>query len=110
MAEVGVDLAGGRPTQLTDQLQQTARLVVTVGGDADVPEVPGPNYETWDIDEPSRRGIDGLDRMRLVRDHIDHPIHALAYQLFPDITDTDPPQLKLPGRVAHENRLVGDAE
>jgi hypothetical protein len=27
-------------------------------------------FECWDTDEPSERGIDGIERMRLVRDDI----------------------------------------
>ena len=63
-----------------------------------------------DVDLTGERPTQLTDRMRLVRDHIDRYVHALADQLFPDITDTDPPQLKVPGRVADENRLDGDAE
>jgi arsenate-mycothiol transferase len=30
----------------------------------------GTRFENWDTDEPSERGIDGIERMRLVRDDI----------------------------------------
>ena len=30
--------------------------------------MPGTRFEYWDTDEPSERGIDGIERMRLVRD------------------------------------------
>jgi arsenate-mycothiol transferase len=32
--------------------------------------VTGTRFENWDTDEPSERGIDGIERMRLVRDDI----------------------------------------
>ena len=32
--------------------------------------MPGTRFEYWDTDEPSERGIDGIERMRLVRDDI----------------------------------------
>ena len=32
--------------------------------------LPGTRFENWDTDEPSERGIDGIERMRLVRDDI----------------------------------------
>jgi len=86
LAEVGVDIADQHTRQLTDQLQDAANLVITVGGDAQVPHRPGTRYQLWDIDEPSRRGIDGLDRMRLVRDDIDRHVRALAAQLTHDHT------------------------
>ena len=33
--------------------------------------------ETWVTDEPSERGIEGIDRMRFVRDDIDARVRAL---------------------------------
>lgn len=45
-------------------------VVVTLGREAKPPVVAGPRYENWDTDEPSERGIDGIERMRLVRDDI----------------------------------------
>ena len=50
---VGVDVSDRQPRQLTPELQQTADVVVTVG-EAEVDPLPGPAYETWEIDE--RRG------------------------------------------------------
>ncbi len=35
----------------------------------------------WDTDEPSERGIDGIERMRLVRDDIAARVQALAGEL-----------------------------
>lgn len=35
----------------------------------------------WDTDEPSRRGIDGVDRMRLIRDDIADRVRELADEL-----------------------------
>ena len=37
--------------------------------------------QNWDTDEPSERGIDGIERMRLVRDDINTRVEALARQL-----------------------------
>ena len=36
-------------------------------------EVGSTPVENWDTDEPSARGIEGLERMRLVRDDIAEP-------------------------------------
>ena len=44
--------------------------MVTLGREAHVEPVPGTRFENWDTDEPSERGIDGIERMRLVRDDI----------------------------------------
>jgi arsenate-mycothiol transferase len=44
--------------------------VVTLGREAQVDPIAGTSFENWDTDEPSERGIDGIERMRLVRDDI----------------------------------------
>ena len=80
LVEVGVDISDQQPRQLTPELQQSADVVVTVG-EANVDPLPGPTYETWQIDEPSLRGIDGPERMRLVRDDIDRHVENLHQRL-----------------------------
>jgi len=52
--------------------------VVTLGRDAKVDPVPGPRFQNWDTDEPTDRGIDGIERMRLVRDDIAARVDQLA--------------------------------
>ena len=58
-----------------------ADLVVVLGREAAVESVAGTPVETWEIDEPSRRGIEGMERMRLVRDDIAARIDALLPRL-----------------------------
>ncbi len=70
LAETGADISDQHTRQLTPELQQQADWVITLGAEAQVDPVPGPRYETWETDEPSLRGIDGIERMRLVRDDI----------------------------------------
>jgi arsenate-mycothiol transferase len=70
LSEVGVDISRNVPRQITVEDQERADLVVILGPEAQVDEVEGTLYERWDTDEPSERGIDGIDRMRLVRDDI----------------------------------------
>ena len=70
LAEVGVDITGNTPTLIDPQLVRDVDLVVTLGREAHVDPVPGTRFENWDTDEPSERGIDGIERMRLVRDDI----------------------------------------
>ena len=81
LAEVGVDISGEAPKPVTEQLVRDADLVVTLGREAEVDEVPGTAFENWDTDEPSERGIDGIDRMRLVRDDIDRRVDELYRRL-----------------------------
>ncbi len=80
LAEVGVDVADQRPQQLTPELQRAADVVVTVG-EAEVEPLPGARYETWSVDEPSLRGVDGIERMRLVRDDIARQVEDLHRRL-----------------------------
>ena len=70
LAEVGVDITGNTPTLIDPQLVRDVDVVVTLGREARVDPVPGTRFENWDTDEPSERGIDGIERIRLVRDDI----------------------------------------
>ena len=70
LAEVGVDITGCRPRLVDSQLVGDADLVVTLGREAHVEPVPGTAFESWITDEPSERGVDGIERMRLIRDDI----------------------------------------
>ena len=81
LLEVGVDITGGTPQPVTEELLRRADLVVTLGREAQLDEVAGPVFENWDVDEPSARGIEGLDRMRLIRDDITRRVEELATRL-----------------------------
>lgn len=70
LAEVGVDISDHRPKPVDPQLVHDVDIVVTLGREAYVEPVAGTQFENWDTDEPSERGIDGIERMRLVRDDI----------------------------------------
>jgi arsenate-mycothiol transferase len=59
-------------------MMRAADLVVVVGTSAQVSTPEGVALEVWDTDEPSLRGIDGLDRMRLIRDDITTRIRDLV--------------------------------
>ncbi|MHC9297295.1 low molecular weight phosphatase family protein [Mycobacterium sp. LTG2003] len=81
LAEVGVDISNHQPTQLTDQMIDDADLVVIVGSQAHLDNHPGTRIQRWDTDEPSLRGIDGIDRMRIIRDDINTRVKDLAAEL-----------------------------
>jgi arsenate-mycothiol transferase len=77
LLEVGVDITDETPRSVDPQVVRDVDVVVTLGREAHVDPVDGTRFENWDTDEPSDRGIDGIERMRLVRDDIaarvDHP-------------------------------------
>ena len=81
LLEVGVDLSGEVPKPIDPALLARMDYVVTLGGEAKVDVVDGPRFENWDTDEPSERGIDGIERMRLVRDDIAGRVGELVSRL-----------------------------
>ena len=81
LLEVGVDLSGEVPKPIDPALLARMDYVVTLGGEAKVDVVDGPGFENWDTDEPSERGIDGIERMRLVRDDIAGRVGELVSRL-----------------------------
>ncbi|MBD0022466.1 low molecular weight phosphatase family protein [Gordonia pseudamarae] len=80
LAEVGVDITGHSPVGIDPILLARVDKVITLGREA-VVNVPGVTVINWDTDEPSERDIDGIDRMRLVRDDITTRAHKLAAEL-----------------------------
>lgn len=70
LREVGVDITAERPRAIDPALLDRVDLVVTLGREARVDGLPAARLESWDTDEPSERGIEGIERMRLIRDDI----------------------------------------
>lgn len=81
LGEVGIDISSQVPQPVTDDLVGAADLVVVLGSDARVEPVDGTEVEIWETDEPAARGIDGIERMRLVRDDIAARVRELALRL-----------------------------
>ena len=81
LREVGVNISEQRPRPVTEELVAAADLVITLGRDAHIEPVPGTRVENWVTDEPSERGIQGIERMRLVRDDIAARVVDLSTRL-----------------------------
>ena len=83
VSEVGADMSDEVPTVIDPEVLRSVDRVVLVGSEAEVAPVPGMvgTIEVWETDEPSRHGIEGLERMRLVRDDIDVRVRRLAAEL-----------------------------
>lgn len=83
IAEVGADMSTGAPTPIGPELLARVDRVVVLGGEAQVDPVPGMRgtITTWHTDEPSERGIQGEERMRLVRDDVDARVAQLLEEL-----------------------------
>ena len=81
LLELGVDIRDERPRALEPALVEEADLVVVLGREAAVTSHDGTPVEVWETDEPSERGIEGMERMRLVRDDIAARVEALRERL-----------------------------
>ena len=87
VAEVGADMAGQVPTAVDPDLARRVDRVVVLGAEAtldsdDHDDDANPlSPEVWLTDEPSDRDIDGLERMRLVRDDIAGRVTTLLAEL-----------------------------
>jgi arsenate reductase (thioredoxin) len=78
MREVGIELAGRRPTKLMDESVRQADVVVTMGCGDECPYVPGKRYEDWDVPDPS--GL-SLEEVRPIRDAIRRRVEELVSTL-----------------------------
>jgi arsenate reductase len=78
MREIGIDLDGQRPKELTDELAAHADVIVTMGcGDA-CPYIPGKRYIDWDLPDPKGRPV---EEVRELRDDIRRRVTELAREL-----------------------------
>ena len=89
LREVGVDISAEYPKPIDPALVGDVDVVVTLGSKARVEPVEGTRFENWDTDEPSERGIEGIERMRLIRDDIAARIQTLAHELNPSVPQTE---------------------
>lgn len=81
LAELGIDITDQIPKPIDAELLRDVDVVITLGREAQVTPVEGTRFETWDADEPSHRGIDGMERMRLIRDDIEARVRELLQEL-----------------------------
>ena len=79
--ELGIDVTGEYPKPVTDEVLDTVDAVIVLGTEAKLEPVEGKRFEVWETDEPSERGIEGMERMRLVRDDIKARVQALYTEL-----------------------------
>jgi arsenate-mycothiol transferase len=84
LAELGIDTSGEHPKPVTDYVLNAADVVVVLGTEAQLEPRGTARFETWETDEPSTRGIEGMERMRLVRDDI----KARVQELYAQVTAT----------------------
>ncbi|MFE4226544.1 low molecular weight phosphatase family protein [Arthrobacter sp. NPDC056886] len=81
LAELGIDISGEHPKPVTDEALEAADVVIVLGTEAKVEPREGKRLEFWETDEPSKRGIEGMERMSLVRDDIKARVQKLYAEL-----------------------------
>lgn len=83
VTEVGADMAGEYPKAIDPDVLRTVDRVVVIGDAAHVEPVAemAGSIEVWPIDEPSARGVEGVERMRQIRDQLTGKVHELTEQL-----------------------------
>jgi arsenate-mycothiol transferase len=81
LAELGIDMAGEYPKPVSDEVLAAVDVVVVLGTEAKLEPRGTARFETWETDEPSTRGIEGMERMRLVRDDIRERVQGLFARL-----------------------------
>ncbi len=78
MAEVGIDIAGEQPKQLTDSAVEASDVVITMGCGDQCPFYPGKRYEDWVLTDPAGKDIEVV---RQVRDEIKTRVEELLDSL-----------------------------
>ncbi|UEL27802.1 low molecular weight phosphatase family protein [Pseudarthrobacter sp. L1SW] len=81
LTELGIDITGEHPKPVTDEVLDTVDAVIVLGTEAELDAPEGTRLEVWETDEPSERGIEGMERMRLVRDDIRNRVQKLYAEL-----------------------------
>jgi arsenate reductase len=78
MAELGIDLSGRVPHQLSREDAEWADVVVTMGCGDECPYIPGKRYLDWDLPDPKGRP---LAEVRRTREEIARRVEALLAEL-----------------------------
>jgi arsenate reductase (thioredoxin) len=74
MSEVGIDLSAETPGLLSDELAQSASLLVTMGCGEACPFVPGLRREDWPLEDPKGKPI---ERVREIRGEVERRVRQL---------------------------------
>jgi arsenate reductase len=78
MAELGIDLGGRVPRELSREDAEWADVVVTMGCGDECPYIPGKRHLDWDLPDPRGRP---LEEVRRTREEIERRVTALVAEL-----------------------------
>ena len=74
MKEVGIDLEGTTPRQLTDDLARDAAILITMGCGEACPHIPGLRRLDWPLEDPKGKSV---ERVREIRQDIKDRVLSL---------------------------------
>ncbi len=74
MQEVGIDLSKAQPQKLTQELAESASLLITMGCGDKCPYVPGLRRDDWPLRDP--KGLP-VEEVRKIRDEVKARIQSL---------------------------------
>jgi protein-tyrosine-phosphatase len=78
MAERGIDITAEHPKRWTDEMLETADVVVTMGCGDTCPFLPGRRYMDWALPDPAGQPIEAV---RPIRDEIEDRVRRLLSEL-----------------------------
>lgn len=84
VARVGASMDGAISQPVDDHLLRTVDRVIILGNDAEVDppfEMKAEEIERWDTVEPSADGVEGDERLDLIRDDIAQRVDELATEM-----------------------------
>jgi arsenate reductase (thioredoxin) len=74
MQEVGIDLSTVQPRFLSDELAESATMLITMGCGEACPHVPGLRRDDWPLEDPKGKPV---ERVRAIRGEIKARVEAL---------------------------------
>lgn len=78
MAEIGIDITGEVPKQLSTEAVERSDVVITMGcGDA-CPVFPAKRYLDWTVPDPAGKSV---EEIRPIRDELARRVRALVQEL-----------------------------
>lgn len=79
----GASFRDEHPKPIDPAVLRTADRVIVIGDEAQLEPVEGmtAQIERWSTDEPSERGIEGADRMDLIREDLERRVDRLRIEL-----------------------------
>jgi arsenate reductase len=78
MREMNIDISNETPKVLTQEMGESADVIVTMGCGDVCPVYPGKKYVDWELSDPAGKDI---DEVRAIRDEIEGRVNDLITEL-----------------------------